>query len=186
MTDEGRARVGQNSITHGLTATRLVVREDEREEFEALRADLLNEHSPQGATETITFNDILHGAWTVHRCRRLEAEAASGTLLDVTHPDTFITLERIARYQARAQRSYYRALKELRILQTNRAARALGNPEPEYRILPLLTDIAAFNRILRRKAEAEKKNSSCGPLMREAREFLKMMKDADDDNYPTL
>jgi hypothetical protein len=155
VTDEGRARVGQNSITHGLTATRLVVREDEREEFEALRADLLNEHSPQGATETITFNDILHGAWTVHRCRRLEAEAASGTLLDVTHPDTFITLERIARYQARAQRSYYRALKELRLLQTNRVTRALTSVGDNYTVAPVLTDIARFNKEARHKAEAE-------------------------------
>ena len=83
---EGKARVAQNAIRHGLTAKHLVVREDDREEFEALRDQLLQEYAPQGATETVVFNELVHAAWNLARFRRIEGEASLGTIDDFTDP----------------------------------------------------------------------------------------------------
>ncbi len=140
-TPEGKARVSQNAVRHGLTAKHLVVREDEREEFAAMRDRLLAELDPQGAVENVTFNELLHAAWNLHRFRRIEAECSLGTLDDFTNPQTAAVLDRLTRYQARAQRAYYRALAELRTLQTNRALRLFKLDEEEEADVPAITDI---------------------------------------------
>ena len=124
-TEEGKARVAQNALRHGLTAKHLVVREDEREEFEAFRSGLQSELDPQGTIEETTFEEFLHAAWNLQRFRRLESEVSLGTLDDLTDPQTSAVLDRLSRYQSRAQRAYYKALSELRTLQTNRALRAV-------------------------------------------------------------
>lgn len=99
----------------------LAIRPDEQEEFDELLSTLSAELAPHGALEQIAFDSLVHAAWTLHRCRRAEAElTAKGTdpLLDA---DTAKKQDRIARYIARAERSYYKALRELVKLQTNRA-----------------------------------------------------------------
>ena len=122
-TAEGKARSARNACKHGLTATHLVIRDDEREEFQFFLDNLTTEIQPEGELETITFDHLVHAAWTLRRCRRAETElAASG-------PDPFLddtagkTQDRIVRYAGKAERSYYKALKELRTLQTHRALR---------------------------------------------------------------
>ena len=62
-TPEGKARVSQNAIKHGLTSKHLIVREDEQEEFDDLQTSLYVELDPQGAIETVTFHDLVHAAW---------------------------------------------------------------------------------------------------------------------------
>jgi len=146
-TEEGRARVSQNAIRHGLTAARLVVRDDEKEEFATLRDELLAELDPRGATETVTFNELLHAAWNLHRFRRIESECSLGTLDDFTDPQTTAVLDRLSRYQTRAQRAYYKALQELRTLQTNRALRGVKLDEETEANIPAITDINQFAKL---------------------------------------
>jgi hypothetical protein len=146
VTPEGRARVAQNAVKHGLTSTRLVIREDEREEFETFRDGLLAEASPQGAFERIAFEELLHAAWNLRRFRRLEAEASTGSLDDFKNAGTAALLERLARYQARAQRAYTRAWKELRTLQTDRVLKDFRVEEELADDLPGLTDIEKMTK----------------------------------------
>ena len=141
VTPEGKARVSQNALKHGLTARHLVIRENEHEEFAALRDSLTADLDPQGAIEVLTFHELLHAAWNLQRFRRLEAEVSIGTMDDLTDPQTAALLERLGRYQARAQRAWYRALAELRALQTNRVLRAAAEPD-----LPALVDIARWTK----------------------------------------
>ena len=138
---EGKTRVAQNARKHGLTARHLVIRDDEREDFDSLRESLLAELAPEGAVENLTFNELLHAAWNLHRFRTIEAEASLGTLDDFTDPQTTAVLDRLSRYQARAQRAYYRALQELRTLQTNRALRAVKLDEETEAAVPAIADI---------------------------------------------
>jgi len=152
---EGKARIAQNARKHGLTALHLVVREDEREDFESLRNSLLAELMPQGAVETVTFEEVLHAAWNLHRFRTIEAEVALGTLDDFTDPQTCAVLDRLSRYQTRAQRAYYRALQELRTLQTNRALRAVKLSEEEESAVPAITDINELTKQTRSEVTAE-------------------------------
>ncbi len=149
VTAEGKTRVARNALKHGLTSKHLVIRRDEEEEFAQLRDSLEAELAPQGALETITFREILHAAWNLQRFRRIEAEVCRGDLEDFLRREEITVLDRLARYQARAQRAYYRAIQELRALQTNRAAKI---DRPGDSDLPALAEIAKLTKQTRSAA----------------------------------
>jgi hypothetical protein len=152
VTSEGKSRVAQNALKHGLTSKHLVIRPDEEEEFALLRGALEAELDPQGALETITFREILHAAWNLHRFRRIEAEVCRGDIEDFLRREETTILDRLARYQARAQRAYYRAVQELRALQTNRALRA-AQPGPQAAAQPpALAEIGKLTKQTRSEA----------------------------------
>src|SRR5215475_3150582 len=157
---EGKARVAQNAIRHGLTAKHLVIRDDQREEFAALQESLLAELDPQGAVETITFHEILHAAWNLHRFRCIEAEISTGTG-DFTDPQNAAAADRLSRYQARAQRAYYRGLQELRTLQTNRALRTIKLDEEREAEVPAIAAINDLTKQTRSEVTAEALNLAC-------------------------
>jgi hypothetical protein len=155
VTPEGKSRVSQNALKHGLTAKHLVIRPDQQEEFAALRDSLAADLDPQGALETITFNELLHAAWNLHRFRCIETDFCSGSPEDFLRSEITSVLDRLARYQARAQRAYYRALQELRTLQTNRAVRQIKLDPQTARRLPALADIDKLTKQTRSGAPAE-------------------------------
>jgi hypothetical protein len=154
VTPEGKARVAQNAVRHGLTAKHLVVRDDEREEFHELHQALLAELHPQGAVETITFRELLHAAWNLHRFRRIEAELSAHGPEDFSSPGNAAAADRLSRYQARAQRAYYRALQELRTLQTNRALRSFKLDDPADPDVPAIADINELTKQSHAEVEA--------------------------------
>jgi hypothetical protein len=134
-TPEGKAISSQNALKHGLSAKHLVVQEEDRPEFDQLQAGLLDELHPEGTLEQLVFNDLLHARWKLHRCRGIEASLSTDgdPLLD---PGLGKQLDRIMRYEARAERNFYRSLKELRTLQNGRARR---EPAPDTAPTPKLT-----------------------------------------------
>ena len=154
-TDQGKARVSQNALRHGLTARHLVIRDDEREEYADLLNSLSSELDPQGAVETIAFHELLHAAWSLHRFRRIEAEASRGTVEDFTDPATTTVLDRLTRYQSRAQRAWQKALHELRVLQTNRALRALKLDQQEAAEVPAIASINDLTKQTHSEVTAE-------------------------------
>ena len=130
QTQEGNAKVAQNARKHGLCAQYLIVRDDEQEDFEALASQLRDQLSPQGSLEDTLFDNLLLAKWNMARCTRLEQElmanalGASGNdpLLDDSAAGK---LNRIQSYFRARERSFYRALKELKAIQTERAFRDL-------------------------------------------------------------
>src|SRR6267154_1117602 len=87
-TPEGKSAVAQNAVSHGLTARHLVIRPDEHEEFTTLQDSLLAELDPQGAIEAVTFHELIHAAWCLHRFRRIEAQVSAGGPADFLDPQT--------------------------------------------------------------------------------------------------
>ncbi len=154
-TAQDKARVSQNAFRHGLTARHLVVRDDQQDEFAALQDSLSTELDPQGAVEVVIFQELLHAAWNLHRFRRVEAEASLGTIADFTDPATTAVLDRLTRYQARAQRAFQKALHELRVLQTNRALRALKLSEQEAAEVPAIASINDLTKQTHSEVTAE-------------------------------
>jgi hypothetical protein len=154
-TDEGKARVSQNALRHGLTARHLVIRDDEREEYADLLNSLSSELDPQGAVETVAFHELLHAAWSLHRFRRIEAEASRGSVEDFTDPATTTVLDRLTRYQSRAQRAWQKALHELRVLQTNRALRAIKLDQQEAAEVPAIASINDLTKQTQSEVTAE-------------------------------
>ena len=143
LTSEGKARSSQNARKHGLTAQELIVRDDEQEAFVSLEADLAAQLRPQGALEELVFNQLFHAAWNQRRIRRLEAELFDGQTDPLANPAHTQTLDRYARYQARFDRAFHRALRELRSLQAERAQRA-SLPLPLARVMPPLASVMQF------------------------------------------
>ena len=121
----------------------------------AFQNSLTTELAPQGAIETVTFHELLHAAWNLQRFRRIEAECSTGTAADFTDPATIKVLDRLTRYQSRTQRSYYKALQELRILQTNRALRDVKLHEEAADQVPAITDINDLTKQTHSEVTAE-------------------------------
>ena len=117
--------------------------------------------------------ELLHAAWSLQRFRRLESEASLGTLDDFTDPQTTAVLDRLSRYQSRAQRAYYKALSELRILQTNRALRAVKLAEEIEPEVPAITDINHLTKQTHSEVTAEALKIAIDMLECESRAFLR-------------
>ena len=172
VTPEGKTRVSQNAIRHGLTAKHLVIRDDEREDFRSFQQALLTEIAPQGAIETVTFHELIHAAWNLQRFRRIEAELSSAGPGDFAANEN-TALDRLARYQVRAQRAYYRALAELRTLQTNRALRAEKLDDPEDPNVPAITDINELTKQTHSEVTSEGLKQALNLLDFESKMFLR-------------
>jgi hypothetical protein len=124
-TPDGKARSAGNATRHGLRgAFRLLAGEDGGE-FQALADSLAARHAPADAAERHWVEELAFAAWRQHRLRALEAAALTvpgdhGT----DEPDGAgpppPSLDTLARYRARLERDWRRALAELRALRANR------------------------------------------------------------------
>jgi hypothetical protein len=147
-TPEGKARSSKNALKHGLTARDVVVTPEERPEFEELLASYTAELSPCGVLEETLFNEIVHAAWNLRRLHRLEASLATSQPDPLLDDDLEDKITRLHRYHARAERTFHRSLKELRALQTERAARdILADRQAEAPVLAPAADLAKRTQI---------------------------------------
>ena len=128
-TPEGKAISSQNALKHGLTARDIVIKDDEHQDFAALQTDLANDLKPEGALEQLVFNRLLRAAWDLRRVERLENQLAASLASKCSDPffshDSVVDLQRnrLDRHHTRCERSFYRGIRELEALQTNRALR---------------------------------------------------------------
>jgi len=139
-TEEGKARSSQNARTHGLTAAQLVIAAEDRDEFDDLHSQLQADIRPQGALQQILFDELVDSAWNLRRIHRMETEltASSATYLDILdNPELTAKLDRLARHQTRLERTFHRALRELKSLQTDAALALTLPPAFLQRVQPL-------------------------------------------------
>jgi hypothetical protein len=140
-TEEGKARSSRNAVKHGLTSKRVVIAPGEEEEFAELHDSLLDQLAPEGALEVTLFHMIVHAAWNLQRFRTLEAQLMANGLESLFDERTSKALDRLQRYAAANQRSYFTALKQLRIAQNNRVLRRTLDGH-DYNELPELVSLA--------------------------------------------
>src|SRR5260370_789651 len=112
LTPEGRARSSQNARTHGLIARDLIIRPDEREEFEELRNDYQIAVKPQDGIQQSLFEELVGAAWNLRRLRRMEARLCSDTSLTADQLEK--DLDRLVCYKTCIERTFHRSLKELK------------------------------------------------------------------------
>ncbi len=156
-TPEGKAAVCQNAFTHGLTAELACINGEDMDEFDATRQSFEDELKPVGPVQTLLVQRIVMAAWRLDRLRLLEGgvfqlhhydggmaidrdykdvpprtRLAALYLRDVRGPNALALL---GRYEARIERSFYRALHELERLQAapenEMAKQSQSTPEPE-------------------------------------------------------
>lgn len=126
-TAEGKAKSSANALRHGLSAREVVVAPEERARFDEFLADYQASLLPEGALETDLFSAIVHAAWNLRRIRILEAQIAPTDADFLLDEQIEAKLDRLARYYKRFESTLLRCTRELRAIQSNRAAAILFN-----------------------------------------------------------
>jgi hypothetical protein len=124
-TEAGKATSSRNAKTHGLFTATFAVAPDLQSEFALFLQLQRDELRPQGINEELIFANLVQAAWKTDQIRRLETTTLAG--------QNEANLDRYSRYAARFERAYYRALAELRKLQTERAIRESASQLAENR-----------------------------------------------------
>ena len=135
-TTEGRAAVRLNGVKHGLTAATLILPGEEESDFDSLLAGFESEHHPSTPTEEALVRQMTMAQWRLRRLYNVEAAFFTLRLVDlnedieddydnkltpieqlalVAHNDRgkSSTLDNLSRLEARLERSFYKALREL-------------------------------------------------------------------------
>ena len=146
-TAEGKARSAQNALKHGMRAQQCVVLPGERASaFDAFEAALLAELAPQGALQTVLARRIVAASWRLARSERLEAElfvearlagASPGLALGFAVTRDSRAFDTLLRYRGSANAELWRALRTLKALQAEAAAKEpVPHELPELPIEP--------------------------------------------------
>ena len=119
-TEEGKKRSSKNNLRHGLRATlENTIREADRQHYAEFRQQYLDEYRPVGPTENTLVDCMIYAAWQIYRCRDLELHEP----IDLGILGSNGKSERLARYRASHERALYKAITQLRIVQTERCRR---------------------------------------------------------------
>ena len=136
-TEEGRARVAQNGVKHGLCAADPVLPWEDRAEFEALIADLTAGLQPANEIELALLSQYADAMWRRQRCPSLETGLLAGAMPETTegcpegvHPTVWAMgeawmarskeINRLSLHESRLSRLCERALNRLLAVQAER------------------------------------------------------------------
>lgn len=72
-TKAGKARVRANALKHGLTAERVLLRDETEEDFEEFRSDLFEQFAPEGVLEGQLVERLVTLLWRLKRVPAFEA-----------------------------------------------------------------------------------------------------------------
>ncbi|MGA2185152.1 MAG: hypothetical protein ABSH47_19210 [Bryobacteraceae bacterium] len=124
-TAQGKSISSANALKHGLSAGFRVLQSENQEEFDDLIAELHRTFAPTNAYESILVEEMAHSHWRLARARRLESlmvddmfaaspcSDADAALLSALLNDRAAPFVALQRYAAAAERTGYRALKQL-------------------------------------------------------------------------
>ena len=129
-TPQGKAVSSQNAFSHGLTSACLVLPWEDQNEFDSLLNQLVAEHRPATATESILVREIAEQYWRLQRARNHEHSLLIQTTA-ILQPgrqnlDAFEAWDKevklTQRYTTRHERAFHKCLTTLRTLQKERRA----------------------------------------------------------------
>ncbi len=153
-TPEGKAKVAQNALKHGLLAKQAVVVGEDTDDFDLLRDQFRAELAPVGLTESRLVERIAGLSWRLQRAERFHTESfdvmcqqcaddpqikrwrprlvpdAADPVVGLTVVKDFSetkVLDRLLMYERRIENSLYRTMAELHKVQGQRQG-AVGGP----------------------------------------------------------
>ena len=143
-TTAGKAASRYNALKHGIFATTQIMFDEKAEDLAELAAEYHEHHSPADPDQRFLVDTLVNNEWRLRRLRRVEAELwghATTAILEnnaeapaCSSGDAFATaapiFDRLQRVVNSCDRTYHRALKELRV------ARAHGLRSPELEAEP--------------------------------------------------
>ena len=131
-TEQGKAHSSQNRLSHGLSSKEFIVLPGQEADFDEFVAELHKAVQPAGGLELDLFTHLAHASWKLRRCRRAEVqvqlESERPDVDPALLPEAEARLRTIQIYAQRAERSYHKALRELKALQSVRLFKA----SPEF------------------------------------------------------
>jgi hypothetical protein len=140
-TPEGKATVSQNAVTHGLTALRPVLANENPEEYALFRDDFFRHYAPVGILEESLAQRAADTFWRLRRAQDYETAVLNTLITEARSVSDGIDrvsdndllgqvllndfrqthcLEKVQKYEMAIERSFYRTVKELRQLQSLR------------------------------------------------------------------
>jgi len=138
---EGKAAARFNALKHGMDAQSLIVPGEDPADLEALAHDYHEQFCPHGPEETFLVETLIRADWNKRRMRRIETEIfrafiaeqeAVGVPPDLRLGAAFVQdgasnpLDKIFRRLETAERTWFRARKEL-----HRAQQQRQSPDPD-------------------------------------------------------
>ena len=128
-TAEGLEIVSRNALTHGLTAARAVVLPEEQEEYDRFAAAMREEWAPQGPSDRLHLDRMIHCAWRLKRIARMESsvllalrqkeavapDPGDPALLGRAYLEGNAVLASLSRHERQIERSMREAQRELEL-----------------------------------------------------------------------
>jgi hypothetical protein len=158
---EGKARTRLNAVRHGLRSKSVLMPGENPEEYYELKTKMLAEWKPQGTTEEFQVEQMLQNQWRLRRIALMEqdlfVEAFEGSFgeeeFDANAPGALTAaladhkLALLTRYENSTRRAYYKALNELRSLQSERrkATQAEQKAAHEAHVRQVVGEMEAAN-----------------------------------------
>jgi hypothetical protein len=134
-TEAGKAASSRNALKEGFTASFAIVAPEDQQCYDEFLTGLREELQPQGVQEEDLFRRISLASWNIRRIEKLTFALYEETGADPLASDdsaTVAKLERYTRHQTLNEHSYYRGIKQLRLLQNSRSAAGPSSPsQPE-------------------------------------------------------
>ena len=147
-TDEGKSASSQNNRQHGLSTANIIVSAEERPFFDQMESELRDEIVPAGPLEDFAFQRLVTASWQIEKCRQKEASLRA---LELTEQNE-ANLEKVHRYYQRWEGSYNSALRQIRMLQTDRGIQGYVIGKPVENFSPL-ADVSKIEQFARRIAQ---------------------------------
>lgn len=122
-TEAGKAKSSRNNFRHGFTAAFCILPGEDREEFNELVADLLEEHQPETATEALLVKKMAQHHWLVQRAILLQ-EALGKMKASVEDEQRAFAL--YLRYQTTNDRAFHKCLDQLLKIRAERRKSEIG------------------------------------------------------------
>lgn len=119
-TAAGKCSSSRNSTKHGLASGVLLIPGENAADFDALLADLLDDHQPANRTETLLINQMAQSYWLEQRALRLQNDCFTSIGVDQKGLALYL------RYAITHQRAFHKALADLQRLQKERKKASLG------------------------------------------------------------
>ena len=141
----GKAISSQNAWKHGLTAATFSLREWMKPAFEKFECDLRGLLKPADPLEEEIFQHAVQSGFNRRRAEALLDDLGSSESDPMGNDADARKYDRLDRYKLRYERAFYRALRELKILQTQRAERAKLPAEVAENIPPL-ADVRKYSK----------------------------------------